>query len=306
MDVLLSERWDVTVLHRASSDLSKLNGCDVRFKEVDLHDEHSVLAALEPGIDAVFHVAGNTSHWSHDASIQWKDNVLATRNLVNAALKHKVGRFIFTSTGATNPHQWMDERLAQSIRVGYVRTKRLSELEVSRGIEHGLDAVIIKPIIVIGRYDYHTYTNFFKMMVGKGQRIVLPGNIVFCHAEDVARAHVLAFERGKSGESYVLPGAYSSWLKLCQHIATLAGQPIPRKATSLRFLILLAHTMELFSKFSRRAPLMTPEVLRLLHDSADVTYYEKQKTIEGLGYDAGPLEDAVLDCYQWMKAEKMF
>ncbi len=135
VDELIIDNWDIVVLHRKSSDLSRLKGCKVSFQEVDLCNVDSVRNSIAHNADAIFHVAGNTSHWDKEADQQWKDNVLTTRNLVQAALENKTKRLIFTSTGATNPHQWTDERMALKIKEGYIRTKRLAELEVFKGIE---------------------------------------------------------------------------------------------------------------------------------------------------------------------------
>jgi dihydroflavonol-4-reductase len=120
VDALLNEQWEVIGAHRKTSNVSRLKGLDVRLVEVDLHDPASVLASVPDGVDAIFHVAGNTSYWNVEAEEQWKDNVLATRNLVQAALAKKVKRFIFTSTGATNNFQG-DEKFCDRGREGHRR-----------------------------------------------------------------------------------------------------------------------------------------------------------------------------------------
>ncbi|MBV8381759.1 MAG: NAD-dependent epimerase/dehydratase family protein [Planctomycetaceae bacterium] len=94
MDELLRAEWEVVVLHRRSSDLSRLKGCKVRFQEVDLHDSASTLNSLQADADAIFHVAANTSHWPAQREQQYKDNVVVTRNLVQAALAKGAKKFI--------------------------------------------------------------------------------------------------------------------------------------------------------------------------------------------------------------------
>jgi nucleoside-diphosphate-sugar epimerase len=161
VDQLVVDGWDVVVLHRRSSDLSRLKGCRVRFREVDLYDPVSAREGIPRGADALFHAATDTSHRARDAAVQWKDNVLATRNLVDAAVARGVKRFVLTSTGATLGCQGADEREVQRVRNGYVRTKRLAELEVSKAMGRGLDAVVLHPIIVVGPYDYNGYAQLF-------------------------------------------------------------------------------------------------------------------------------------------------
>ncbi len=304
VDELLLDNWDVVVLHRKSSDLSRLKGCSVRFQEVDLFDLNSVQKSILPNVDAIFHVAGNTSHWAKEADQQWKDNVLTTRNLVQAALENKTKRFIFTSTGATNPHQWTDERMALKIKEGYIRTKRLAELEIFKGIEKGLDAVIVKPIIVIGAYDINSYSQIFTMLKSSPVRIIFPGKIAFCHAKSVARAHIQAFEKGRTAESYVLGGTFTTWLDLAQRICKLVNVPQPQKATSDILLMTLSSAMVLASWIFNKKPALTPHLISLLHDTADVTYYEKRKAQFDLGYESSSLDVMVEDCYNWMVKEK--
>ena len=104
VDELLKDNWEVMVLHRKSSNVNRLKGLAIKLIEVDLHDFYSVINAIPEGFDAIFHAAGNVSHWPLEADIQYKDNVIATRNLVKVAELRKVKRFIFTSTGATFLH----------------------------------------------------------------------------------------------------------------------------------------------------------------------------------------------------------
>jgi nucleoside-diphosphate-sugar epimerase len=153
VDQLVFDGWDVVVLHRKSSDLSRLKGCRVRFREVDLYDPVSAREGIPRGADAIFHAAANTSHWARDAAVQWKDNVLATRNLVDATVARGVKRFVFTSTGATLGHQGADERDVRRVRNGYVRSKRLAGLEVSKAMGRGLDAVVRTPAMSAGLAD---------------------------------------------------------------------------------------------------------------------------------------------------------
>lgn len=304
VDALLKDNWNVIALHRKTSDLSKLKGCSVVFKEADLHNYESVLAAIPENIEAIFHVAGNTSHWSREAEMQWKDNVLATRNLVKSALVKKTKRFIFTSTGATNDFQNTDEIRAQKIKNGYIRTKRLSELEVYNGIEQGLDAVILKPIIIIGKYDYSSYSKIFIDMKNNKLKLALPGKIAFCHAEDIALAHLKAYEKGRNCEHYVLGGVYTSWYNLFFEVTKILGVSKPIVVPQFPLLI-FSYILNFISYFTGKAPLVTPDLVVLLRDTSDVTYYEARKAREDLGYKSRSFTEIVRSCYNWMKEEKL-
>ena len=300
IDELAKDNWDVVVLHRKSSDLSRLAGTPVRFQGVDLYDLESARKAIVESRDALFHVAGNTSHWAREQEKQWKDNVLVTRNLVEVALERKIGRFIFTSTGATLSYQNLDERLAKRIKIPYIRTKRLGELEVYQGAERGLDVVILHPIIVVGPYDYSNYAQIFGAMKKSLLKMAFPGKISFVHAGDVARAHVLAFEKGRSCERYVLGGTYTTWLDFFQRVCHAVGTTPPEKATPRWLLGVIALVLETLSFFTQRKPPLSTEVVGLLSDAPDVTYYDKRRVREDLGFEARGLDEAIRDTYSWL------
>jgi nucleoside-diphosphate-sugar epimerase len=302
---LIGQQWSVVVLHRKTSDLRKLKGCGVRFQEVDLHSLESVRSSISGQVDAIFHAAANTSHWSEDAPEQWKDNVLATRNLVKVALEKEVRRLIFTSTWATHPYEDTDERAANRIDVPYIRTKRLSELEVYRGIEQGLDAVIMQPTVLIGAYDYNGYSQIFSLMQQRRPevRMVLPGKITFCDARNVVRAHRVAFERGRRGEHYALGGTYTAWLDTYRRVAKLLGVTPPKRTTPLWLFFAAAYGSAAISRIFRHKPVLTPALVKLIKGEPEIPASEKEKSRQHLGYEPASLDEMLRDCYEWMVAE---
>jgi dihydroflavonol-4-reductase len=303
VDVLLADQWDIIVLHRKSSDLSRLKGCNVKFQEADLYEIDSVRKSMGSNADAIFHIAGNTSHWAAEAEKQWKDNVLVTRNLAAIALEKSVKRFIFTSTGATLNYQGWDEGMSQKIEGGYTRTKHLAELEVYKAVEAGLDAVVLHPIIVVGAYDYNSYSQIFINMKKEFWPVAFPGKIAFCHAGDVAAAHLQAFYKGRCCEHYVLGGTYTTWLDFFQKVAVSVGAKPPTKATPRWLLSIIAHAMVTVSFFTKKRPLLSPDLVNLLRDAPDVSYCEKRKAKEDLGYESASIDKMIEDCRDWLKSE---
>jgi nucleoside-diphosphate-sugar epimerase len=299
---LLREGWKVIAAHRKSSQVSRLAGLDVQLSEVDLHDLDSVRRSVPEGIDAIFHAAASTSHWPLEEKAQWKDNVLATRNLVQTAIEKHVRRFIFTSTGATNPYANTSKEEAERIASAYVRTKRLAELELLEGIPRGLDPVILKPAIVFGAYDYNSYSQIFTAMEA-GKMGVLPGTIEFCHARDVAAAHLRAFEKGRTGESYTLGGHSATWLDVYGKIAALLNVPAPRSATPIWALYAISYPLLWSSYLTRKKPLITPQLVHLLKIGGATPPDEVAKSRNELGYESASIDQMIDDCYRWMLSE---
>jgi nucleoside-diphosphate-sugar epimerase len=152
--------WRVTALHRPSSDLRGIARFAVRLVAGDLLDPPSVARAVPDGVDVVFHLAADTSMWSGHKDRQQRINVGGTRHVVEAALAAGAGRLVHTSTWNVYglEQSEISEELPQQgkvSRINYDRTKWLAEEEVRRGIGRGLDAVIVNPAHIIGRYDRH-------------------------------------------------------------------------------------------------------------------------------------------------------
>ena len=151
------------------------------------------------------------------------------------------GRFILTSSIAAFGFQ--AERITEDTTstaldssINYFRTKRLAELEVLQAVERGLDAVILNPANIIGRYDASGWSRFFKLIEEGRLPGVPPGSGSFCHAREVARAHVTAFERGQAGHHYLLGGVDATFLEVVQRIGALLDRPVPKRPIpDLRF-----------------------------------------------------------------------
>jgi nucleoside-diphosphate-sugar epimerase len=300
---LLRKNYRVIAAHRRSSAVSRLAGLDVQLREVDLYNPEAVEQSIPEGVSVIFHVAASTSHWPLEKNKQWQDNVLATRNLVRAALRKNIDRFVFTSTAAVWAFLNHSPEEIEKSAGQYVSTKRLSELEVEKGIAQGLDAVILRPVLVIGAYDYNGYSNIFTSMAAGKWLGVLPDGIEFSHAQDVARAHVRAYEHGRTGERYVLHGHRVSWLEVYQKTAKLTQAPPPQRTTPLWLISIVSHPMLWFSYLSRKRPLVTPELVRLIKSGGNTPLVEIQKTERDLGYRSAGIDRMLNDCHAWLVKE---
>lgn len=304
IDELLREGWQVVAACRPSPRLARVAIAGVQVRQVDLADGASVMEAMPPRVDAVFHAAANVSHWHREAAAQYRDNVVATRNLVQASLARRAGRFVFTSTGATTSHAGCDAAAAERIPCQYVRTKRQSELEVEAGVRRGLDAVTLRPGIVIGAYDWNNYSQIFTMLARRPPVIVvLPGTIGFCRASDVARAHISAAERAPAGADYLLGGPTTSWLDVYQRIAARLGVPAPTRQTPLWMLRTVAYPMAWLSCITNRRPPLTPQLVRLLAPGGITPAAELDRAQRDLGYRSGSIDAMLADCHAWMMCE---
>jgi len=299
---LLAQGWRVTAMHRADRDPGLLLRLPVERVIGDVTDYRALRAAMPERVDAVFHVAGNTSLWARHRVEQLRVNVKGTRNVVRAALESGAGRLIHTSSlvaygmnGGTVTEDTPSSGLGSPI--AYVRSKALAEREIRRGLSKGLDAVILNPGHVIGRYDLRNWSRVFRM-VDAGQLPTVPaGGGSFCHVRSVVRAHVAAVDRGRCGSHYVLGGADSSYGGVVRQVARMRGQrprviPLPLLALQT-----LARVDEWVSPLLRREPDLTRDALALLSSNL---YCRNTRAVAELGYEPKPLAEILDDCHRWL------
>jgi nucleoside-diphosphate-sugar epimerase len=299
---LVERGWEVTALHRSTSRLDALEGCPVRRAEGDVTNAESVLRAMPDDVDAVFHVAASISFWSRKNAEQERINVGGTRNVVEAALCRGARRMVHTSSiAAYGVHDApIDETTAENASgswIGYLRTKALAEVEVRRGIERGLDATIVNPSNILGPHDRTGWALVIRQIHAGRFRGVPPGGGSFCHGREVVRAHIAAWERGGTGENYLLGGTEASYLEMAGIAAELCGKQPPTRAVPRPMLKILARLGVAVATFTGGHPLITPEMAEL--SSRHMTC-NSDKAERELGYRPVPLRDQLEDSHRWL------
>ena len=307
VEQLVAAGWEVFVFDRTMSNVEHLEKLPIRFVEGDITDSDSCERAMPENVDAVFHVAGDTSHWKLADARQTKVNVEGTRRMVSTALKRKARRFVFTSSIAAYGFQQgriteETQSTALDSRINYFRTKRLAELEVHRGIEQGLDAVIMNPANIIGPYDDSGWARFFFLIAEGRLPGASPGRASFCHVREVAKAHISAFEKGRGGHNYLLGGADATFLELIQQIGELLGREVPKKPTPAFLLKAVGRLSLLGSYVTRKEPDLTPEKAALVSASLVCS---SEKAEQELGYKSISLRSMLEDCHRWLVKENL-
>lgn len=302
---LKEEGWDVTALHRRSSDLTFLNRFSPSLAEGSITDRASLMAAIPGGTDTVFHVAGDISMWRKRNAEQTRNNVEGTRNVVEAALAKGVRRLVVTSsvsaygpvTGALTEET---PSLAAQSRVNYELTKWQAQEIARTAVPRGLEVVILQPGAIMGPYDVASFSRVFLMVRDGKLPGVPPSSLTFTHVREVVKAHIAAADKGENGGQYILGGENRTFLELVQEISRLLGKPAPAKAMPASLLKAIAQLGDFMSNFTGKEPSITPEMADGL---GGVTTTTSAKAQRELGYQVVPLQVMVKDCYDWMVAE---
>ncbi len=200
-------------MRRATSSLGALADLDPELVVGDVLVPASLVTAMQ-GCALVFHVAAVSDYWRAPADRIYRVNVGGTRNVLAAALEAGVDRVVYTSSigalGVPEADHLLDESAVFNLpprRFHYGHSKHLAEQAVREAIGHGLDAVIVNPTGVIGVRDVNFIGGSILREVQRGLSwFAPPGGLNWVDAEAAGLGHVLAAERGRTGERYILGG----------------------------------------------------------------------------------------------------
>jgi nucleoside-diphosphate-sugar epimerase len=305
IEQLTQAGWRVVALHRRQSNLTYLKRFDVDLVEGAVEDRTSLERVLPPEVDAVFHVAADVSFWSRNNLRQTQCNVDGTHNMVAAALARGARKFIHTSSSGVyglqrQPFDETAPKLGRDSWVNYMRTKAQAEEEVLRGIEHGLDAVMLNPANIIGRYDVLGWARLMRLALDAKLARVPPGSSSFCHGPEVARAHIAAVTQGRTGANYLLGGPDAQYVELLTTLGEVAGRAIRTRTAPKPAVRFAARVGGLISRFTRREPVITLEGAAYLCSNL---ICRSDRAVAELGYAIVPLRAMVEDWYRWSMAE---
>ncbi|HEY4078363.1 MAG TPA: hopanoid-associated sugar epimerase [Rhizomicrobium sp.] len=302
---LLARGLDVRVLMRPTA--NRLNVAKLHCEPVtgDMRDEDSMVAAMR-GARYLFHVAADYRLWARDPSEIERNNFAGARATMGAALKVGVERVIYTSSvAALKPGSAAVDETArhtpQSVIGAYKRSKLLAEREVERLIAtENLPAVIVAPSTPIGPRDIKptpTGRVIIEAASGKMPAFVDTGlNLV--HVDDVAQGHLLAMDKGRIGENYILGGADVALETMLGDIAFLSGRKAPTLKLPRAPLFPIAWGAEALARITGKEPFITADALRM---SRYRMFFSSEKAQRELGYTVRPYREGLRDSLSWFQ-----
>ncbi|HVA94439.1 MAG TPA: hopanoid-associated sugar epimerase [Candidatus Dormibacteraeota bacterium] len=298
---------DVRVLARASSDLRALEGFRSESAVGDLRDAASLDRALD-GVSRVFHVAADYRLWASDPREIYESNVTGTQNLLEAARRAGVEKFVYTSTVATIavpregrlPNEQTQSSVAEMIG-HYKRSKFQAEQCALLAAEAGLPVIIVNPTTPVGPGDWKP-TPTGKIIVdflnGRMPGYVDTG-LNFVPVEDCARGHLLAAERGRVGERYILGGRNLTLKQILDMLAAISGRRAPRWKFPHALAYAAACVDTGVSRMLGRAPQIPLEGVRMARHKM---FVDASKAGRELGFVSGPVEAALERAVEWYEA----
>ena len=301
--LLLKEGYQVRALVRPHSNLENLKNLDVEIVKGTLNDLD--LADKIKGCQVLFHVAAHYSLYQSDQEQLYESNVLGTRSLLKAAEKANIERIVYTSSvaaiGVGEPGEIVNETHQSPVDelVGhYKKSKYWAEQEAKKAISKGQDIVIVNPSTPIGPLDIKptpTGEIILRFLRRQMPAYVNTGlNII--DVRDVAKGHLLALEKGKTGERYILGNKNLTLKTLLDQLSLLTGLKAPQQTLPLWLPLTVAWVEEYLLFPLGKKPSIPIDGVKM---SKQPMYYDASKAIQELGLPSSPIEIALKDAINW-------
>jgi dihydroflavonol-4-reductase len=304
--LLLEHGFGVRVLVRDGSNTETLKPLDVELARGDLRDKASLHRALK-GCRVLFHVAASYLFWSRDRSLVYETNVGGTENALSAALEAGIEKVVYTSTESTlglgEDGLGREEHTASLADVcgDYKKSKLLAE-HVALGLyKRGLPVTIVNPTMPIGPWDIKptpTGQVVVDFLNGRMPAYVDTGlNVI--DVRDVAVGHLLALEKGRTGERYLLGAQNLTLRDLLLLLEETTGLFAPRTRIPLPVALAAGYVDEFVRGTLLRRPPRIP--LAAVQTARKVRHFDHSKATQELGFRPGPIEHAVRDAVRWFR-----
>jgi dihydroflavonol-4-reductase len=304
---LVADGHEVSALVRPGTDTRQLDGLSVERIMGDLDD----IDCLRTGVadcDWVFHVAALYSYWGHPWDEYYRSNVEGTKHVLEAAQEAKVGRIVYTSSiavlGIPDDRSPGTEEtpVAMEDMIGfYKRSKFLAEQVALDYAHHGVPVVIVNPAAPVGVAD-HKPTATGKMILdflnGKMPAYV-DTTLTVVDVDDVAEGHLLAAQKGRIGEKYILGGEILTLKQVLDLLAEIAGRPRIRYRIPSWVAFGWAYLdVGLAQIIPGYIPMATPEKVRI---SKRGEHFTSAKAVRELGFKQTPAREALRKAVEWYR-----
>jgi dihydroflavonol-4-reductase len=304
---LLVERGKrVRAMVRHNVDPAPLAGLDVEIVHGDILGADDVATAVAD-CGHVYHAAAGFLMWSRDPE---RDNIRpcveGTRTVLEAAARAGVEKLVYVSTsgtigGATTPVSRDETHDNSSPHTHYVRGKIAAEREAFAIAKRtGLPVVAVQPGLILGPRFWKLSESVRQVadFLNHGAPLYFDGGFSVVDVEDVARGCMLAMEKGRAGERYILSGEDLTVKQLFDLMADLSGLPAPKIKAPVGVLRVAAAVMEFASQLTGRRPMIDRS--QVDEFAGSYAYFSSAKAQRDLGYTYLPARETLQRTITWL------
>jgi len=303
---LVARGEKVRILLRPTSDQRGIADLEAERVIGDLRDPES-LSPAAAGCELVYHVAADYRLWARDPDELYRANADGTRNLLEAARRQRVRRVVYTSTvgcigirGDGTPGDEDSPVRLEEMTGAYKRSKFQAEQVALEYARSGFDVVVVNPTAPVGDRDVKptpTGKIIVDFLLGRMPAYVDTGlNLV--DVRDVARGHLAAAERGRSGERYILGARNLTLREILEELARLGGRPAPRVRIPYAVAWTYAAAGTALASLTGREPRAPLDAVRM---SRKKMWVRTDKAQRELDFAPGPVEEALRRAIEWFR-----
>ena len=305
---LLADGNKVRALILPVEDTHALDGLNIELVQGNVLDPASLQRAMQ-GVDFVYHLAGIISIMPGRDELMRSVNIQGTKNILEAARQCRVKRMLYTSSIhalSRNCKGVIDERVPfdpHNPAGEYDRTKAEASVAVLEAVKNGLDAVIVCPTGVIGPHDYRRSEmgELLRNWMQKKPHVLIEGAYDFVDVRDVARGMILAVQKGRRGDVYILSGEQIKLNRMKQLVQEAMGFTTATINIPLRLAHFAARISPPYYRLTRQTPKFTAYSLETVCGNSVIS---SAKAKRELGYQARPLFKTIADTIQWWRENK--
>jgi dihydroflavonol-4-reductase len=304
---LVRRGQNVRAVVHPSDTTEALVGLEVEVVRADVRQYDSLVPAFA-GADLVYHLAGIVTISGGQSRLLHEVNVLGARNVARACLEAGVRRVVYTSSvhalevpPVGVPLCETTEFRPEALDGDYARSKARASIEIRESVERGLDAVMVFPSGIIGPYDFrlsemgYLFTDFARGRL----KAYVDGAYDFVDVRDVVAGLILAAERGRRGEGYILSGERVSVKGLLALLEQVTGVRSRARRLPIRLARFASWFAPVYYRLRRAKPRFTSYSLRVL---ASNCLMSSAKAASELGYASRPLRETVRNTIEWFIA----
>lgn len=301
----LKDGVEVRVTIREKSDTRNIDSLDIEKVKGDIRDADSMMEALV-GVDVFYQTAALYTTGSPEK--QYYDiNIEGTKTALNAALKQGVTKVVYTSsiaaiscTGTDVPADEQTEWKWEHLGLPYITTKYQGEKAALEFCNRGLPLVVVNPTMVIGEKDIKPTPSgqIILNLLNRKYAGYPDGGANFVDVEDIAREHILAAQKGRNGERYILGNTNISYKDLFKLVGEIAGVPVPARRMPASVMIAYGYVCQLVSAISGKPLVIDAKTARY---SCQNCFYDCSKAINELGLPQKSLRTTLEKTVKWFR-----
>jgi nucleoside-diphosphate-sugar epimerase len=301
---------NVHAIYRSFPKTKVITHKNIKLFKGDILDAKSIVDAMK-GCDQVYHVAAFAKVWEKDPSNIYRMNIEGAMNVVKAAIDERVKKIVVTSTagvfGPSTEGMADEESVPDFYFIDYEKSKAILEKILLTLATSGTEIVIVNPSRVFGPGIMSESNGVTRMMEKylRGKWRFIPGNGKsignYAFIDDVVDGHILAMEKGRSGERYLLGGDNVSYNEFFFLLTRLSGKKYKLFKMPLFLMLFISQIMLFFARNFGLNPPIIPPLVKKFNMNFELN---TKKAKEELSYINTPLKEAIAKTVIWLENVK--